>query len=150
MHITRVGLAIATIVWLLFLILFVDLAGNSRNQGIISDLYFGKIFLDVALIAWTGVIIYGSKNVASAASVKINIPNKPDTDEIVDLQQLSSVEHVYYGILTVYAIINLLLHWITNRNTVGGSAVFSALWAIFDLIIAGLSGWQFYNLQQGN
>jgi hypothetical protein len=146
MKVTRLGFAIASIVWLILLLLFIDIVGNSRTLGIISDIFFLKILIDVVLIAWTGLMIYTGKNLISAPT--LNIETK--STDIISFEKLSTIEYVYYGVLAIYALFNLISHYVVNRNSVGASAVFSIFWSVFDLVIAIIAGWQFYLMQKGN
>jgi len=148
MLLTRFGYHSLVIVWLAVLGL-VDVVGNTMLTGVMSDVYFYKVFLDGALIWWTALYVKEDLGgqVVSSSSKKATATDHAG-DPVIKIN-LGSSEYIYYGFLAFYGCGNLYFHHTINKASTGVVSMSTLIMSIVDVVIAAVALINVYQVASG-
>ena len=134
---TRFGFHASILIWLGLLVFFVDIAGNTANTGVLSDVFMGKTIFDVLLAFWTfmylkediqGTTVHRHQAESSWASAK-------GREQLISFEKLGGLDYVYYGVIAAYTIGNLVLHWSANKHSTGLESIWYLIWVLMDVVL---------------
>lgn len=152
---SRIGYHSLVIVWLGILCL-VDVIGNNVFTGVMSDVYFYKVFLDGALIWWTvlylkddlsGAVVSSTSRRAQSAQAA-NAPVDHSHDPVVKVD-LGASEYIYYAFLVCYGLGNLYFHHDINKEATGLLAFATLVMSMADIVVSAVAGVNFYQVASG-
>lgn len=152
---SRFGYHATVIVWLAFLCM-VDVIANSTMDGIMSDVYFYKVFFDATLIAWTYLYIKedlsGTVVKAGSTAARRSTPSDPLSDrghaEVVHID-LGKSEYIYYGFLTVYGLGNFYFHHSINKSSTGALSLGTLILSMVDILVTVVAIYNFWQVASG-
>ncbi len=156
MLLTRLGYHSLVIGWLAILG-FVDLVANTSLTGIMSDIYFYKVFLDLGLIYWTylflkedlsGTVVSASSRQAQQARQQVQAAVDRGHEAIAKVE-LGSSEYIYYGFLVVYGLGNFYFHHAINKESAGILSLATLIISVADMTVSGIAGLNFYQVAAG-
>lgn len=143
-------------VWLCLLCL-IDVMANSMLDGIMSDVYFYKVFFDAILIWWTVLYIKedlsGTVVAATSTAARRNAPpsdplSERGRAEVVHID-LGKSEYVYYGFLAVYGLGNLFFHHAINKSSTGALSFGTLIMSIVDMLVTIVAIYNFWQVASG-
>lgn len=154
MLLTRFSYHAMVVGWLAVLCL-VDVVANTALDGLASDIYFYKVFLDAGLIYWTALYLKEDLNgsVVAAGSTRARAAqNQMPADrghEAIANVDLGKSEYIYYGFLVLYGIGNLYFHHSINKGTTGMESFATLILSMVDIAVAAVAGLNFYQVASG-
>ena len=141
MRLSRKGFNFLVLVWLAPAIAMA-MYGNTVSTGATSDLYFWAtgIFAALALFA---IVQFSRGDYASNDAKR----RASATDDLVSLDNIGAFEYIYCAVLALVAVGSFFYHHHVNKEAEGVLSVVTLLYSYFDLLIAGVSGLQFWRLK---
>lgn len=151
----------ATVAAWLLLLCAIDVIANTFLEGIMSDVYFYKVFLDLALIWWTvmfiredlsGTIVAANstaaRNARAAQAAAAATLSDRGRAEVVHVD-LGKSEYIYYGFLTFYGLGNLFFHHAINKSSTGFLSFGTLIISIADMVVTVVAIVNFWQVASG-
>lgn len=146
MHLTRFGFNSIVAVYLLPLVL-IDIVGNTISEGLASDAYYYKAFMDGVLLFFA---VYQMMRGAETATRSDAHDRQIDhSDDVVSFENISALEWGYCLVLSCYAAVNWWFLHDLNKHSQGITSVGTLVWSLLSIAVAIMAGIQFYRLKSG-
>lgn len=144
MHLSRKGFNLTVLIWLAPAIAMA-IYGNTASTGAESDLYFWATGIFGGLAAYA--TFQFMRDDYTSAGTKARAKTQGGDDDLVSLDNIGALEYLYCAVLCLVAIGSFFYHHHVNKDATGIMAVATLVYSYFDILIAIVSGAQFWQLK---
>jgi hypothetical protein len=137
---TKFAFALLTCIWLAPMVIL-DFIGNSTATGFASDAYLAAFAIHGLLTLWAGIQLWGDAHPVAPGE------HAHKAKVAIELPDIAAMEHIFCALLFVVALAGAWEHHSVNKESTGIVSMGALLWFFFDLVMAFVSGVQFWHLK---